>query len=279
MQETLEIIKKSKQKILTKWANLQNDDYAISGLLTSDELNDHSAQLLSAVVTRLSAGDEQSSKKEAIGTLEEHLHVLSMQWSKAGLSPREIIGFVFNLKNTLLSVLQDNIRDARELYTESQKLDKFMDDMGIIIFERFIKARESEILRQTAEIDDISTPVIQLWDGIVTLPIIGTLDSSRTQVVMDELLQRIAKNNIQIAILDISGVPAVDSNVAQHLVKLVAAVKLLGAECIISGIRPEIAQTVVSLGIDLSGVTTKSSLAAALRLGLQRSQLTVVKKN
>lgn len=132
-------------------------------------------------------------------------------------------------------------------------------------FEAFIKGREDVILRQTDEISEISTPVIRVWDGILALPIIGTLDSSRTQIVMENLLQEIVETGSSIAILDISGVPAVDSLVAQHLIKTVSATRLMGAECIISGIRPEIAQTIVHLGIDLSDIITKSTLASALK--------------
>jgi rsbT co-antagonist protein RsbR len=153
-----------------------------------------------------------------------------------------------------------------------------IDNFGIVTFETFIKGREEVILRQTDEITEISTPVIRVWDGVLALPIIGTLDSSRTQVVMENLLQEIVESGSSIAILDISGVPAVDSLVAQHLIKTVSATRLMGAECIISGIRPEIAQTVVHLGIDLSHIITKASLASALRTAFNMLQLEVVKK-
>ena len=146
-------------------------------------------------------------------------------------------------------------------------------------FETFIKEREEVILRQTDEITEISTPVIQVWDNILALPIIGTLDSARTQVVMENLLQKIVETGSSIAILDISGVPAVDSLVAQHLIKTVSATRLMGAECIISGIRPEIAQTVVHLGIDLSNVITKSSLASALKSAFAMLRLQVSNKS
>jgi rsbT co-antagonist protein RsbR len=158
------------------------------------------------------------------------------------------------------------------------KVGKIVDGFGITTFETFIKGREEVILRQTDEITEISTPVIRVWDGILALPIIGTLDSSRTQVVMENLLQNIVESGSSIAILDISGVPTVDSLVAQHLIKTVNATRLMGAECIISGIRPEIAQTVVHLGIDLSGVVTKATLASALKAAFALLQLQVVKK-
>jgi rsbT co-antagonist protein RsbR len=155
------------------------------------------------------------------------------------------------------------------------KINRLMDSFGIVTFETFIKGREDVILRQTEEIADISTPVIQVWDGILALPIIGTLDSSRTQVVMESLLQKIVDTGSGIAILDISGVPAVDSLVAQHLIKTVSATRLMGADCIISGIRPEIAQTVVHLGIDLSNIITKATLASALKHAFSMNRLVV----
>lgn len=150
--------------------------------------------------------------------------------------------------------------------------------MTIMTFEAFMRGREDVISRQVDEISEISTPVITVWDGIVALPIIGTLDSSRTQIVMENLLQQIVDTGSSIAILDISGVPAVDSLVAQHLIKTVSATRLMGAECIISGIRPEIAQTVVHLGIDLTGIITKATLASALKTAFDMLQLTVVKR-
>jgi rsbT co-antagonist protein RsbR len=164
------------------------------------------------------------------------------------------------------------------LYADSLKISKIVDNMTVLTFEGFIKGREDVILRQTDEIAEISTPVIRVWDGVVALPIIGTLDSSRTQVVMESLLQQIVETGSTIAILDISGVPAVDTLVAQHLIKTVSATRLLGAECIISGIRPEIAQIVVHLGIDLSGITTKSTLASALQTAFNMLQIQVTKK-
>ena len=167
----------------------------------------------------------------------------------------------------------------QELFLQSLKVSKLIDSFGVTTFETFIKGREEVILRQTDEIAEISTPVIRVWDGILALPIIGTLDSARTQVVMENLLQEIVESGSSIAILDISGVPAVDSLVAQHLIKTVSATRLMGAECIISGIRPEIAQTVVHLGIDLTNIITKSTLASALRTAFSMLQLQVVKKH
>ncbi len=184
----------------------------------------------------------------------------------------------FSLKEAFITTLQQEIKDPVELYDQTLKINRFIDSLGVKTFETYIKGREDVIFRQTSEITEISTPVIRVWDGILALPIIGTLDSARTQVVMESLLQEVVESSSSIAILDISGVPTVDSLVAQHLIKTVSATRLMGAECIISGIRPEIAQTVVHLGIDLSNVITKSTLASALKAAFTMLQLQVVKK-
>jgi rsbT co-antagonist protein RsbR len=201
-----------------------------------------------------------------------------MERAKQGFSPRETGLFVISLKEALLTLLQEEAKDdLATLYTESIKLSRVMDHFAINSFETFIKGREEVILRQTDEISEISTPVIRIWDGILALPIIGTLDSSRTQIIMEALLNEIVATGSSITILDISGVPAVDSLVAQHLIKTVSATRLMGAECIISGIRPEIAQTIVHLGINLNDIVTKSTLASALQYSFQALSLQVRK--
>jgi rsbT co-antagonist protein RsbR len=151
-----------------------------------------------------------------------------------------------------------------------------LDKLGLYTIEVFQKGREEVIARQQQEMLELSTPVVQLWDGILALPLIGTLDSARTQTVMENLLEKIVETGSEVAILDITGVPTVDTLVAQHLMKAVAAARLMGAECIISGIRPQIAQTIVHLGVDLADVTTKASLADAIKHALQRSELMIV---
>ena len=186
--------------------------------------------------------------------------------------------YVLSLKEALLETIRSEVKDPVELYDATVSINKLIDGFSMLSFDTYIKGREEVILRQTNEITEISTPVIRVWDGILALPIIGTLDSARTQVVMENLLQEIVSTGSGIAILDISGVPAVDSLVAQHLIKTVSATRLMGAECIISGIRPEIAQTIVHLGIDLSGIITKATLANALYHAFQMLQLEVKKK-
>jgi rsbT co-antagonist protein RsbR len=207
----------------------------------------------------------------------EILSGITISRAKQGFSPRETGMFVQSLKEALLEVLKSEISNSKELFEATLKIMRLLDNFAIITFETYIKGREEVILRQTDEITEISTPVIRVWDGILALPIIGTLDSARTQVVMESLLTEIVSTGSSVAILDISGVPTVDSLVAQHLLKAVSATRLMGADCIISGIRPEIAQTIVHLGIDLSTIITKASLASALQYAFRTLRLEVRK--
>lgn len=184
-----------------------------------------------------------------------------------------------SLKKAVIRTLQDEYKNNLDiLINEVLKISDLLDSLSIITIETYLKGREEVISRQSSEINEISTPVIKVWDGVLAMPIIGTIDSARTQIVMESLLQEIVASSCNIAILDISGVPTVDSLVAQHLIKTVNATRLMGAECIISGIKPDIAQTIVHLGIDLSGVQTKTLLAAALQLAFAKMNM-VVKKN
>ncbi|MBB5441014.1 rsbT co-antagonist protein RsbR [Pedobacter sp. AK017] len=251
-------------------------------LISNEDLRSQSEELISSLVNNLTSSDMENLDGDNWNPVIEILGGIAITRARQGFSPRETGRFVFSLKDALLSILQNEISDPKVLFEESSKISRVMDNLSIITFETFIKGREEVILRQTDEIAEISTPVIRVWDGILALPIIGTLDSSRTQIVMENLLQEIVETGSSIAILDISGVPAVDSLVAQHLIKTVSATRLMGAECIISGIRPEIAQTVVHLGIDLSNIITKASLATALAyafkvLKLEVKRTTIIK--
>lgn len=273
------LLQKNRSQILENWMTNQLADAGLrEDLMSNDDLREQSDELLNNFLNLISDknfGDSQSSDFEPVY---EILSGISMSRARQGYSPRETGVYVFSLKDALLKTLQSELKDDPAAMMDAMiKVNKLMDSMGIITFETFIKGREEVILRQTDEITEISTPVIRVWDGILALPIIGTLDSARTQVVMESLLQEIVESGSTIAILDISGVPAVDSLVAQHLIKTVAATRLMGAECIISGIRPEIAQTVVHLGIDLSNIVTKASLASALKHAYSLLKLEVKK--
>ncbi|GAC1420291.1 MAG: STAS domain-containing protein [Flavisolibacter sp.] len=261
------LLQKKKQQILEDWMTAQLNDAGLrEDLMSNEELREQSEELLSAllkVINQKNLSNVQSAEFEPV---HEILGGISISRARQGFSPRETGIYIFSLKDAILVALQAELKnDAANLVDAVYKVGKLMDSLGIVTFETFIKGREEVILRQTDEITEISTPVIRIWDGILALPIIGTLDSARTQVVMENLLQEIVESSSTIAILDISGVPAVDSLVAQHLIKTVAATRLMGAECIISGIRPEIAQTIVHLGIDLSNIVTKATLANALK--------------
>lgn len=273
-------LQKKKKQILEVWIQNQLSDEGLrDDLMSNDDLRLQSEELLNAFVDQLSERNLNDLQSSDFDLVIEILSGISLSRARQGYSPRETALFIFSLRNALLQVLQEVKADPADLFNASYQINRLVDHFGSITFETFIKGREEVILRQTDEISEISTPVIRVWDGILALPIIGTLDSARTQVVMENLLQEIVESGSSIAILDISGVPAVDSLVAQHLLKTVSATRLMGAECIISGIRPEIAQTIVHLGIDLSNIVTKATLASALKYAFAILQLEVRKNN
>jgi len=277
---THKLLQQKKKNLLEIWMKNQLADAGLrEDLISNDELRNQSEELIDSLVGNLTSENFEDLDSDNWSPVIEILGGISITRARQGFSPRETGNFVFTLKEALLEVLQGEVKDGKTLFEESLKIGRLMDNLSIVTFETFIKGREEVILRQTDEIAEISTPVIRVWDGILALPIIGTLDSARTQIVMENLLQEIVETGSSIAILDISGVPAVDSLVAQHLIKTVSATRLMGAECIISGIRPEIAQTVVHLGIDLSSIITKSSLASALSYAFKSMKLEVRKAN
>ena len=193
-----------------------------------------------------------------------------------GETPSQVATFVFSLKEPLFGVLRTRYaNDADALGAETWAATLLLDALGLYTTEVYQRTREDVIARQQQDMLELSTPVVKLWDGILALPMIGTLDSARTQVVMETLLQRIVETGAEVAVIDITGVPTVDTLTAQHLLKTVTAARLMGADCIISGIRPQIAQTIVHLGVDLTGVTTKATLADAFRVALARTGQTV----
>jgi rsbT co-antagonist protein RsbR len=277
---TSQLLQKKKKQVFDTWVQQQMKNEALrEDLMSNEDLRTQSDELLSGLIEALKSDNFTNLSSPEFGQLNDVVSDISVSRAKQGFSPRETAIYVLSLKEAFNEILDKEYRDTPEvLYTETVKINRLIDSLSILTFETYIKGREEVILRQTSEITDISTPVIRVWEGIVALPIIGTLDSARTQVVMENLLQEIVATESSVAILDISGVPAVDSLVAQHLIKTVSATRLMGAECIISGIRPEIAQTIVHLGIDLSQIVTKSSLASALRYAFVMMKLEVNKK-
>ncbi|MGN6400451.1 MAG: STAS domain-containing protein [Flavisolibacter sp.] len=282
-QDITKGLQKRKKQILEDWLTQQLSDAGFrDDLMSNEELREQSNEFLDTLLKAINDKNITDVESSDFEPVYEILSGISMSRARQGFSPRETGTYVFSLKDALLKNLQEELKDDPKALAEAVlKMNKLMDSLGIVTFETFIKGREEVILRQTDEITEISTPVIRVWEGIVALPIIGTLDSARTQTVMENLLQEIVDSGSTIAILDISGVPAVDSLVAQHLIKTVAATRLMGAECIISGIRPEIAQTVVHLGIDLSNIVTKATLASALKyaFGVLRLEVKRIQKD
>ncbi|MEO7488966.1 MAG: STAS domain-containing protein [Ferruginibacter sp.] len=276
--DTAKLLQKKKKALMELWLKNQLKNETLrDDLISSEELITQSSAFLDGFLKALNSSNITDSTSEDFDEVIETLSGLAIERAMKGFSPRETGLFIISLKDSLLQIISQENTDPKELFSESLKISSLMDNFSMIAFETFIKGREEVILRQTDEISEISTPVIRIWDGILALPIIGTLDSARTQVVMENLLEAIVATGSRIAILDISGVPAVDSLVAQHLIKTVSATRLIGAECIISGIRPEIAQTVVHLGIDLSNIITKATLASALKHEFQLLKLEVKK--
>ncbi|MBO9661083.1 MAG: STAS domain-containing protein [Chitinophagaceae bacterium] len=274
-----QILNKNLKKLQEDWITQQLQDEGLrEDLISNEDLRSESDELLKTLLVALKDDNLEDITSSDFDKVNELLAGISLNRARQGFSPRETGYYIFSLKQAIFKMLEKEITDVKKLYTEVLRVNKLIDSLATVTFETFIRGREEVIIRQTNEISEISTPVIQVWDNILALPIIGTLDSSRTQVVMESLLMKIVETESTIAILDISGVPAVDSLVAQHLIKTVSATRLMGAECIISGIRPEIAQTIVHLGIDLSGINTKASLSHALRFAFQSLKLEVRKK-
>jgi rsbT co-antagonist protein RsbR len=228
----------------------------------------------------------QAMAQDATGEIEgpawakmrDMLTGLSAARARQGSTPSETATFIFSFKEPLFARLREEYRsDGEGLGRESWTATRLLDKLGLFTTEVYQRTREDMIERQRRDLRELSTPVVALWEGVLAVPLIGTLDSDRTQVVMESLLQRIVDSGASIAIIDITGVPTVDTLVAQHLLKTVAAARLMGAECIISGIRPQIAQTIVHLGVDLGSVATKATLADALILALGRIGATVTR--
>jgi rsbT co-antagonist protein RsbR len=261
------------------WIKVQLEDESLrDDLMSNEDLRMQSEELITSLIKAFEKKNFTNIEAVEYEEVLEIITSLSLSRARQGYSPRETGLYVLSMKDAFVRFLEEELKDdVGSLYQEIQTINKVIDKLGVYSFETFIKGREEVIIRQSDEIAEISTPVIKVWTGIVALPIIGTLDSARTQIVMENLLQEIVNTGSTIAILDISGVPAVDSLVAQHLIKTVSATRLMGAECIISGIRPEIAQTIVHLGIDLSDISTKATLASALSFAFQKLKLKVVK--
>jgi rsbT co-antagonist protein RsbR len=242
------------------------------------EIRQQAAGFLPLIARAVEAGQGHDFDGPAWAEVRRQLADISAARVRQGFSPRETATFVFALKEPLFGLLRTQLaHDPEALTTELVETGLLFDRMGLFTVEEYQRGRESVIMRQQQELLELSTPVVQLWKDVLALPLIGTLDSARTQVVMENLLQKIIETGASIAIIDITGVPTVDTLVAQHLLKTVAAARLMGADCIISGIRPQIAQTIVHLGVNLEDVVTKATLADAFLVALKRVGASVVR--
>jgi len=268
-----EFLQRNESDLLKQW--MKNQLSAVkhrADLIQDGELRKQSADFLGHLRRGVQSGDTSIHASDSWADAREMLAGLSRSRAKLGFTPGETAAFVFSLKEALFDRLRQELgSDPASLVVEITYSNMLLDGLGLMTIEMYQKGREEVIVRQQQELMELSTPVVTLWDGVLALPLIGTLDSARTQVVMENLLQRIVETGASIAILDITGVPTVDTLVAQHLLKAVAAARLMGADCIISGIRPQIAQTIVHLGVDLGNVITKATLADAFRVALTRT--------
>jgi rsbT co-antagonist protein RsbR len=270
-----ELVQRHENELLVEWLRLQNQTLsARRDRISESQLRANSQDFIMGLRDALSATDSSDSSGPAFAKLREVLTEVSKQRASQGFSPTETALFVLSFKEALF----EKLRQEGIFAEKAWEATKLLDRLGLFTVEAYTKTRESVISRQQQELLELSTPVVELWTGILALPLIGTLDSSRTQVVMQNLLEAIVAREADLAIIDITGVPTVDTLVAQHLLKTVAAARLMGADCIISGIRPQIAQTIIHLGVDLGNVITKATLADAFRLALKKKNLSIASR-
>jgi rsbT co-antagonist protein RsbR len=272
-----DVVSRHQEELLDEWVQAQQAAASRRMDLIGDvDLVTESRELLGLLQRALGEGDGGGTDGPRWEPVRDFLSGLSRSRAQVGFSPSETAMFVFSLKRPLLARLSREVGDdpqgLLEIVWETTSL---LDRLGLLTTEEYQKGREAVIARQQRELIELSTPVVKLWDGVVAVPLIGTLDSERTQIVMESLLERIVETNSTMAIIDITGVPTVDTLVAQHLLKTVAAARLMGADCVISGIRPQIAQTIVHLGLTLSEVTTKATMADAIAHALDQRGLRI----
>ena len=269
------VLSKYESSVLAEWIKEMAGATRRTDLMNDSELRTQCSKFLKLLREGAESGssDVQTASWQPVREL---LTEISRSRAQQGFTPTETATFVLSVKKPLFELLRDHVgNDANSVAAELWSTTELIDSLGLFTADIYLTTREEVIRRQQEEMLELSTPVVKLWDGILALPIIGTLDSARTQVVMETLLENIVKTNSRVAIIDITGVPTVDTVVAQHLLKTVTAARLMGADCIISGVRPQIAQTIVHLGINLLDVTTKATLADAFAVALDRTGLSL----
>jgi rsbT co-antagonist protein RsbR len=274
-----QLIQEHEAEIGNEWMSQLEAMTVRSNVVSKDQLRKQSQQFLTAFATATRSGELQNIEHRSWDEVRDLLDNISTTRARGGSTPSETATFIFSLKQPLFASINRAVAsDPAMLAHVSWTIGSLLDKLGLYTIEVFQRARDQVIVRQQQELLELSTPVVKLWNGILALPLIGTLDSARTQVVMENILQKIVDTGASIAIIDITGVPTVDTLVAQHLMKTIAAARLMGADCIISGIRPQIAQTIVHLGVNLEDVTTKATLADAFVVALERTGTSIVQK-
>jgi len=269
-QTIAELLTQDPNGLLEAWVGEQlNSPETRPDLITEAEIRQQSGEFLQLLREAVRSGTAVELDSPAWAPLRDHLARVSRGRALKGFTPTETATFVFSLKRPLVGRVRE--ADAGRVLEMVWAISSLLDRLGLYTTEAYQRSREEVIHRQQQELMELSTPVVKLWEGILAVPLIGTLDSARTQVVMESLLQRIVETEASIAIIDITGVPTVDTLVAQHLLRTVAAARLMGADCIISGIRPQIAQTIVHLGVELHGAATKATLADAILMALRQN--------
>jgi rsbT co-antagonist protein RsbR len=272
------ILTEKEAELLTRWLDAQSKTGKRLSATEKQDSERKSREFVKALQVAFGTDGTDNLSGAAWAPVKEILSDLSASRAKGGYTPSETASFIFSLKEPLFGLVrQEADSDAAAVARETWEATELVDKLGLFTMESFQRTREDVISRQQQELLELSTPVVRLWDNILALPLIGTLDSARTQIVMQNLLDAIVQTRSDFAIIDITGVPLVDTLVAQHLLKTVAAARLMGADCLISGIRPQIAQTIIHLGVDLTGVTTKATLADAFAIALRRSGHSIVK--
>ncbi len=280
MNELAEIITQNEEQIRTEWIRGMVKSLQRSDLMSKVELEEQSRSVLNAVAIGVRTSGPTDLSGMGWNTARELVQEISASRARQGFSPTEVATFILSLKQPLFSAIRAaQAKNHDKLFDTIWIATEMLDGLALLTTEAYMSIREELISRQQQELLELSTPVVKLWEGILALPIIGTLDSARTQVVMENLLETIVATNSKYAIIDITGVPTVDTLVAQHLLKTITAARLMGAECIISGVRPQIAQTIVHLGINLEDVITKAKLSDALALALKKSGRSVIRSS
>jgi rsbT co-antagonist protein RsbR len=275
-----DLLRAKEKELLEAWMKAQLANLTLrEDLKSKSELRKESIEFLRQFVKAVSTGnldDIEAPEYEKIIVL---LKEVSRGRAELGFTPSETATYIFSLKDSILDfLLKEFVGEARQLNDEVIRISKLLDKLGLITFEEYAYGRENLIKEQQKSILELSSPIVKLWDNILAVPIIGILDSRRTQAIMENLLNLIVQTESKIAIIDITGVAVMDTLVTTHLLKTVSAVKLLGAEAMVTGIRPEVAQTIVHLGIDLNEVETRSTMADGLKLAFEKLGLNTVKE-